>query len=207
IDVSSGKKGTFKWRMDPKTDKAWAGDVACCGVNNRGVALWKDKVISITLDGRLIAINKATGEIAWERKIADPAIAETLTAAPLIVRDVAIVGTAGGEYGIRGFIDGTDLNTGKASGAPTRSRAPVSLATKRGRTARSVGSTAAPRSGKPPPMMPRPTRSIRASAMPVPTGIRSIGQATTSGPQACSRSRPRTARSNGATSTRPTIRT
>src|SRR5438874_3414444 len=34
IDVSSGKKGTFKWRMDPKTDKAWAGDVACCGVNN-----------------------------------------------------------------------------------------------------------------------------------------------------------------------------
>jgi len=51
-----------------KTDKAWAGDVACCGVNNRGVALWKDKVISITLDGRLIAINKATGEVAWERK-------------------------------------------------------------------------------------------------------------------------------------------
>jgi alcohol dehydrogenase (cytochrome c) len=113
IDVSSGKKGTFKWRMDPKTDKAWAGDVACCGVNNRGVALWKDKVISVTLDGRLIAINKATGEIAWERKIADPAIAETLTLAPLIVRDVAIVGTAGGEYGIRGFIDGTDLNTGQ----------------------------------------------------------------------------------------------
>jgi alcohol dehydrogenase (cytochrome c) len=113
IDVSSGKKGTFKWRMDPKTDKAWAGDVACCGVNNRGVALWKDKVISITLDGRLIAINKATGEIAWERKVADPAIAETLTAAPLIVRDIAIVGSAGGEYGIRGFIDGTDLNTGK----------------------------------------------------------------------------------------------
>jgi alcohol dehydrogenase (cytochrome c) len=113
IDVSNGKKATFKWRMDPKTDKAWAGDVACCGVNNRGVALWKDKVISVTLDGRLIAINKATGEIAWERKIADPAIAETLTLAPLIVRDVAIVGTAGGEYGIRGFIDGTDLNTGQ----------------------------------------------------------------------------------------------
>ena len=107
------EEGCFKWRMDPKTDKAWAGDVACCGVNNRGVALWKDKVISITLDGRLIAINKATGEIVWERKIADPAIAETLTAAPLIVRDIAIVGRAGGEYGIRGWIDGTDLNTGK----------------------------------------------------------------------------------------------
>src|SRR5215831_7484846 len=50
IDLSSGKKGVIKWKMDPGTDRAWAGDVACCGVNNRGVALWKDKVISIALD-------------------------------------------------------------------------------------------------------------------------------------------------------------
>jgi alcohol dehydrogenase (cytochrome c) len=113
IDLSTGKKGSFKWRMDPKTDKAWAGDVACCGVNNRGVALWKDKVISVTLDGRLIATNKATGEVAWERKVADPGLGETITLAPLVVRDVAIVGAAGGEFGIRGWIDGTDLNTGK----------------------------------------------------------------------------------------------
>src|SRR5438552_4151836 len=42
IDVSSGKKGLIKWKFDPGTDRAWAGDVACCGVNNRGVALWKD---------------------------------------------------------------------------------------------------------------------------------------------------------------------
>jgi alcohol dehydrogenase (cytochrome c) len=113
IDTTSGKKGVFRWKFDPATNKAWAGDVACCGVNNRGVALWKDKVISISLDGRLFAINKATGEKVWERKIADPAIGETLTLAPLIVRDVAIVGTAGGEFGIRGFIDGTDLTTGQ----------------------------------------------------------------------------------------------
>jgi alcohol dehydrogenase (cytochrome c) len=101
--------------MDPGTDRAWAGDVACCGVNNRGVALWKDKIISISLDGRMFAINKATGEVAWERKIADPAIGETLTIAPLVIRDLAIVGTAGGEFGIRGFIEATDLNTGKAA--------------------------------------------------------------------------------------------
>src|SRR6195256_877540 len=113
IDVSNGKKGTIRWKFDPGTDKAWAGDVACCGVNNRGVALWKDKWISISLDGRLFAINKATGEKVWERKVADPAIAEVLTLAPLIIRDIAIVGPAGGEYGIRGFIDATDLNTGK----------------------------------------------------------------------------------------------
>jgi alcohol dehydrogenase (cytochrome c) len=114
IDVSAGRKGVVKWKMDPGTDRAWAGDVACCGVNNRGVALWKDKVISIALDGRMFSINKSTGEVAWERKIAEPAIGETLTIAPLIIRDLAIVGTAGGERGIRGFIEATDLNTGKA---------------------------------------------------------------------------------------------
>jgi alcohol dehydrogenase (cytochrome c) len=98
IDLTAGKKGVIKWKMDPGTDRAWAGDVACCGVNNRGVALWKDKIISIALDGRMFA---------------DPAQGETLTIAPLIVRDLAIVGTAGGEFGIRGFIEATDLNTGK----------------------------------------------------------------------------------------------
>ena len=113
IDLTSGKRGVIRWKMDPGVDRAWAGDVACCGVNNRGVALWKDKVISIALDGRMFAINKATGEIAWERKIADPALGETLTMAPLVIRDLAIVGPAGGEFGIRGFIDATDLNTGK----------------------------------------------------------------------------------------------
>jgi alcohol dehydrogenase (cytochrome c) len=115
IDVSAGRKGTIKWKMDPGTDRAWAGDVACCGVNNRGVALWKDKVISIALDGRMFAIDKATGEVVWERKVADPALGETLTVAPLVVRDLAIVGAAGGEFGIRGYIDATDLNTGKAT--------------------------------------------------------------------------------------------
>jgi alcohol dehydrogenase (cytochrome c) len=114
IDLTSGKKGTIKWKMDPGTDRAWAGDVTCCGVNNRGVALWKDKVISVSLDGRLFSINKATGEVVWERKIADPAIAEVLTIAPLVIRDTAIVGIAGGEFGIRGFVEATDLNTGKA---------------------------------------------------------------------------------------------
>jgi alcohol dehydrogenase (cytochrome c) len=115
IDLTAGSKAVIKWKMDPGTDRAWAGDVACCGVNNRGVALWKDKVISISLDGRLFAISKQTGEVAWERKVAEPATGETLTVAPLIVRDLAIVGAAGGEFGIRGYIEATDLNTGKAA--------------------------------------------------------------------------------------------
>src|SRR5258707_278332 len=115
IDVTPRQKSVIKWKMDTGTHPASAGDLACCGINNRGVALWKDKVISIALDGRMFSINKATGEVVWERKIAEPAIAETLTIAPLIIRDLAIVGTAGGERGIRGFIEATDLNTGKAA--------------------------------------------------------------------------------------------
>src|SRR6516225_5656403 len=113
IDVSSGKKGEIKWKFDPGVDRAWAGDVACCGVNNRGVALWKDKVISIALDGRIFALDRATGEEIWERKTAEPALGETVTLAPLVIRDLAIIGSAGGEFGIRGWIDATDLNTGK----------------------------------------------------------------------------------------------
>jgi alcohol dehydrogenase (cytochrome c) len=113
IDLRSGKRADIVWVMDPKVDKVWAGDVACCGVNNRGVGLWKDQVITATLDGRLIATNKETGQVTWERKVADPDDAETLTVAPLIIRDLAIVGPAGAEFGIRGWLDATDLSTGK----------------------------------------------------------------------------------------------
>src|SRR6267378_2375259 len=113
IDVRSGRKGDIKWKFDPGVDRVWAGDVACCGINNRGVARWKDKVISVALDGRIFAINRATGELAWERKTAEPALGETVTLAPLVVRDLAIIGSAGGEFGIRGWIDATDLNTGQ----------------------------------------------------------------------------------------------
>jgi alcohol dehydrogenase (cytochrome c) len=113
INVRSGRKGEIVWKFDPGVDRVWAGDVACCGINNRGVALWKDKVISVALDGRIFAINRMTGEQVWERKIADPALGETVTAAPLVIRDLAITGSAGGEFGIRGFIEAIDLNTGR----------------------------------------------------------------------------------------------
>ena len=113
IDATTGKKGPIKWKMDPGTDKGWAGEVACCGVNNRGVALWKDKIVSVTLDARVVLTNKTTGEVVWEHKAGDPAVGETITLAPLVVKDLAIVGSAGGEYGIRGWIEAVDLNTGK----------------------------------------------------------------------------------------------
>ena len=112
IDAHGGQ-GKLVWKMNPKTDHDWAGAVACCGVDNRGVALWGSMVISHTLDGRLIATNKDTGDIAWQRQVADPDKGEVVTGAPLVVNNMAITGVAGAEYGIRGWIAATDLNTHK----------------------------------------------------------------------------------------------
>jgi len=111
-DVRKGQP-KLVWQYDPEVDRDWAGNVTCCGVNNRGVALWQDKVISHVLDGRLLVLDKKTGELLWERTIADPDKSETITAAPLIVKNLAITGVAGGEYGIRGWLAATDLMTGK----------------------------------------------------------------------------------------------
>jgi alcohol dehydrogenase (cytochrome c) len=99
--------------MDPKTDHDWAGAVACCGVDNRGVALSGNLVVSHSLDGRLIATNKDTGQVAWQRQVADPDKSEVITGAPLVVKNLAITGVAGAEYGIRGWIAATDLTTQK----------------------------------------------------------------------------------------------
>jgi alcohol dehydrogenase (cytochrome c) len=112
IDTHGGK-GTLVWKMDPKTDHDWAGAVACCGPANRGAALWGNLVISHTLDGRLVATDKETGQIAWQRTVADPDKGEGITAAPLVVKNMAITGVAGAEFGIRGWIAATDLTTQK----------------------------------------------------------------------------------------------
>jgi alcohol dehydrogenase (cytochrome c) len=108
-----GDSGKLVWRMDPKTDHDWAGAIACCGIDNRGVALWNNLVISHTLDGRLLATSKDDGKVVWERKVADPNKGEVVTGAPLIVKNMALTGVAGAEYGIRGWLAATDLKTGK----------------------------------------------------------------------------------------------
>nr|WP_294503997.1 PQQ-dependent dehydrogenase, methanol/ethanol family [uncultured Rhodopila sp.] len=112
IDTKGGQAKVL-WRMDPKTDHDWAGAVACCGVDNRGVALSGNLVLSHSLDGRLIATNKDTGQIAWQRQVADPDKSEVITGAPLVVKNMVITGVAGAEYGIRGWIAATDLTSQK----------------------------------------------------------------------------------------------
>ncbi len=113
IKLDIRNNGKRVWKMDPDTDQDYAGNISCCGINNRGVVLYKDKVISHTIDGRLITTSKQTGEIVSEVQIADLSIGESITAAPLVVKDMALTGIAGGEYGIRGYVNATDLKTGK----------------------------------------------------------------------------------------------
>src|SRR6202167_3726008 len=81
IDAHGGK-GILLWKMDPKTDHDWAGAVACCGGDNRGVALLGDLVSSHAFDARLFAPTKEPGRVAWQRQAADPDKGEVITGAP-----------------------------------------------------------------------------------------------------------------------------
>ncbi|MBL27912.1 MAG: quinonprotein alcohol dehydrogenase [Rhodospirillaceae bacterium] len=116
VDLRKADQGgpdMINWIYDPAVDKDWAGNVTCCAINNRGVGLWQDAVIMNTLDGRMLSVAKADGSLNWSIQLAEPAIAETVTVAPLIVKDMAISGVSGAEYGIRGWIAAVDLNTGE----------------------------------------------------------------------------------------------
>jgi alcohol dehydrogenase (cytochrome c) len=85
----------------------------CCGRVNRGLAILGDNVYIGTIDGRLIALDSKTGKPAWSVNVAKPDAGYSLMTAPLAIKDKIIIGTAGGEFGIRGFIAAYDARTGK----------------------------------------------------------------------------------------------
>jgi alcohol dehydrogenase (cytochrome c) len=87
--------------------------MACCGLLNRGVAIYNGKVYRGTLDSHIIAYDAKTGKELWKTKVADYTLGHAITSAPLVANGVLLTGIAGGEYGTRGFVDGYDLNTGK----------------------------------------------------------------------------------------------
>ena len=102
--------GEMLWRYDHPLP----GDMrVCCGPSNRGVAISGDKVFMATLDARLVALQAQTGALVWQSEIDDYRKGYSATAAPLIVKDKVIVGIAGGEYGIRGYVDAYDVETGE----------------------------------------------------------------------------------------------
>ncbi len=85
----------------------------CCGPNNRGVAILGDRLFMGTLDAKLLALDAKTGKVLWATQIADPEAGYSETMAPVAVNGKILIGTNGGEYGIRGFVKAYDANDGK----------------------------------------------------------------------------------------------
>ena len=93
--------------------KMGAVSTFCCGPNNKGVAVSDGKVYMGTLDAKLIALDAKSGKLLWETEIADPEKGYSETMAPTVADGKVLIGTNGGEYGIRGFVKAFDANTGK----------------------------------------------------------------------------------------------
>jgi len=90
------------------------GDIRpCCGRVNRGLAILGDKVFMGTLDAHVVALDAKTGAVVWEVVAADYRIGHSFTVAPLAVKNLVVIGVSGGEYGVRGFIDAYDADTGE----------------------------------------------------------------------------------------------
>jgi alcohol dehydrogenase (cytochrome c) len=102
--------GTELWRYRPAMRRP---PMLCCGPSNRGLAAWNDKLFLATLDARLVALNRVSGQVVWDVEIASVDSGYSETMAPLVVDGMVIVGSSGAEFGIRGLVDAYDAETGK----------------------------------------------------------------------------------------------
>ena len=108
LDAATGE---FLWRYKRKLPQGFAA----LHNTSRGVALYGDKVFLPALDATLVALDAKTGKVAWEAKVADWKDGYYMTMAPLIVKGKVLVGVAGGEFGVRGFVEAFDAETGKSA--------------------------------------------------------------------------------------------
>jgi PQQ-dependent dehydrogenase (methanol/ethanol family) len=108
LDAASGE---LIWAFDPEVPRAKGLD-ACCDVVNRGVAAWEGRIYVGTLDGRLIALDAATGDVEWEVQTFDPEQRYTITGAPRVVKGKVIIGNGGAELGVRGYVSAYDAESG-----------------------------------------------------------------------------------------------
>ncbi len=110
VDARTGKE---KWRWDPLVNRKPTGDKMCCGVVNRGLALYHNKIYVPVNDGRLEALDAETGKPVWEARVSWVQEEQTLTMAPRIAKGKVIVGAAGGDRPTRGFFAAYDADTGR----------------------------------------------------------------------------------------------
>src|SRR5262245_11958571 len=110
VDARTGKE---LWRWDPEVNQTAVRPKICCGVVNRGIALYQGKIIAPVIDGRVQALDAETGKPVWEARVAFPQDNYTLTMAPRIAKGKVIVGVSGAEYPVRGFFAAYDANTGQ----------------------------------------------------------------------------------------------
>jgi len=110
LDARTGKE---KWRWDPEVNQTAARNKICCGVVNRGIAIYQGKIIAPIIDGRLIALDAETGKPVWESRVSYTQNDYSITMAPRIAKGKVIIGVAGSEFPVRGFFDAYDAETGK----------------------------------------------------------------------------------------------
>jgi alcohol dehydrogenase (cytochrome c)/quinohemoprotein ethanol dehydrogenase len=112
VKAFDAKTGKSLWSFDPQVPGQF-GVKACCDVVNRGVAVWKGKVFVGTIDGRLIALDSATGNKLWDVVTVDQTKPYTITGAPRVIKGKVLIGNGGAELGVRGYITAYDPDTGK----------------------------------------------------------------------------------------------
>ncbi|HLH45092.1 MAG TPA: PQQ-dependent dehydrogenase, methanol/ethanol family [Bryobacteraceae bacterium] len=110
VDARTGKE---KWRWDPEVNRPAVTPKLCCGIVNRGLALYNGKIIAPINDGRLVALDADSGKPVWEARVAYPQDNYTLTMAPRIAKGKVIVGVSGAEFPVRGFFAAYDAETGR----------------------------------------------------------------------------------------------
>ncbi len=112
IALDLAHPGVTLWTFNPGANP-YARGVACCDVVNRGAVYADGKIIYNVLDDTTVAVDALTGKLVWRTKLGDVTTGETLTGAPIVVKDKVILGNAGGELGIRGWVQALSLKTGK----------------------------------------------------------------------------------------------
>ena len=112
VKAYDARTGRLLWTYDPKVPGEFAGR-GCCDVVNRGLAAWNGKIYVASYDGRLIALDAHTGAVAWEVLTLDHDKPVTSTGAPRVIKGKVVIGNAGGEFGVRGYLSAYDATSGK----------------------------------------------------------------------------------------------